>query len=40
MVFIYGTKTGATTLVQSGPESNDNTGVLHTPQSSRHCLVT
>ena len=47
MVFIYrkllnisiwpidGTQTGITTPDQSGPESNDNEGVLHTPQSYR-----
>ena len=29
------TLSGATTLDQSGPESNGNEGVLHIPQSSR-----
>ena len=29
------TLTGTTTPSQSGPESNGNEGVLHTPQSSR-----
>ena len=29
------TLTGTTTLSQSGPESNDNEGVLHIPQSSK-----
>ena len=30
-----GTLTGTTTLSQSGPGSNGNEGVLHSPQSTR-----
>ena len=32
---IDGTKSVATPLVQRGPGSNDNEGVLHVPQSSK-----
>ena len=32
---IYGTLTATTTPGQNGPESNDNEGVHHIPQSSR-----
>ena len=32
---IVGTLTGTTTLGQSGPENNDDEGVLHISQSSR-----
>ena len=33
---IDGTLVGTTTLGSSGPESNDNEGILHTPQISRN----